>query len=429
MGQCLRHTDYLARNEVTLYNLRTLTSIIHEGDVDTIVSYIRENRISEKSYKQLPMYRIGPLETACRKGCVDLITALIEEGFSPRGMLSVSPMNIACQHNNLDVVRTLADRYRVSLKKPDRNGNTPLKRAIQFNSVCVYKYLRQKGISLSVLNRGNEVFFPLHDAAKKGHSDMCRLLIDEGFDVKEVGTDGSTPIQLAAMNLRADTCRVLLEAGADVNTISICDVTKTFIEGNIKGILKNRAYLDTVRLLVSYGADPEVQDTSGNTPVHLVLGNTPALRCLTFGLNVALDKVNNNNQTPYSLALQSEDLAAAASNLLRAGYFPSLKESLVKVSEDHPYLKTKHGQCILGNLRTVTSNPRSLQDMCCFTLRRLFGVRLHCVVHLLPLPEKLKDILQLKHQLPPAVAKSYIYINQHDIRSPVVTPGKEPTCF
>ncbi|XP_071104039.1 ankyrin repeat and SOCS box protein 7-like [Haliotis cracherodii] len=412
MGQCLGHTDYLARNEVTLYNLRTLTNFIHEGDVETTITYIKDSRISEKSYKQLPMYRIGPVETACITGNVDLMIALISEGFSARGMLGVSPINLACQCNNLDVVRALVDRYHVSLKSPDRNGNTPLKTAIQWNSVCVVRYLRQKGISLSMLNRGNQVFFPLHDAAKKGHSDMCQLLIDEGCDVKGACSEGSTPLQLAAMNLQAGSCRVLLEAGADINIISICEVSKTFIKGNLKGSLKNKAYLDTVRLLVSYGANPELQDADGNTPVHLVLVNTPAVRCLTFGLNVALDKVNSKNQTPYSLALQSEELAGAAGSLLKAGYFPVLKESVVTVEDDHPYLKTTYGRNMLGKLRMVTSNPRSLQDMSCFTLRRLFGIQLHRVVHLLPLPGKLKDILQLKHLLPPAVTRSYAYINQ-----------------
>ena len=57
--------------------------------------------------------------------------------------------------------------------------------------------------------------FPIHDAARNGHTDTVKLLLERGA-TKDVKTSyGKTPIHLAAENGHTDTVKLLLSAGAN----------------------------------------------------------------------------------------------------------------------------------------------------------------------------------------------------------------------
>ena len=54
----------------------------------------------------------------------------------------------------------------------------------------------------------------LHVAARMGHTEMVRLLLDRGADVNVRDRGGRAPLHLACMNGHTDTVRLLLDRGA-----------------------------------------------------------------------------------------------------------------------------------------------------------------------------------------------------------------------
>ncbi len=112
-------------------------------------------------------------------------------------------------------------------------------------------------------------FTALHFAAREGHIEATRLLVDAGADVDQVtGGDQSSPLLVAVINGNYDLARALLEAGADPNLLSDDGAGPLFAALNIEWSLRTwypqpqafrqqeTSYLDLMELLLEAGADP-----------------------------------------------------------------------------------------------------------------------------------------------------------------------------
>ena len=90
----------------------------------------------------------------------------------------------------------------------------------------------------------------LHHAAETGHSEVVRLLLKRGMDLKAEDNNGQTPLHLAAGNGHEKTMQDLIELGANVNAIDALGRTALFIAAS-----NGREVM--VRLLLEKGADVE----------------------------------------------------------------------------------------------------------------------------------------------------------------------------
>ena len=116
---------------------------------------------------------------------------------------------------------------------------------------------------------------PLHIAASHGH-DLCVVeLLAAGAARNALDVDGNTPLLLAAQNCR-ETLRVmkrLVDAGVDLERR----------DAQHRTALHHTSYRAVgTELLLSAGADPDVQDDDGNAPIHLaaIEGFDTIIRCL-----------------------------------------------------------------------------------------------------------------------------------------------------
>ncbi|NNE38443.1 MAG: ankyrin repeat domain-containing protein, partial [Gammaproteobacteria bacterium] len=126
-------------------------------------------------------------------------------------------------------------------------------------------------------------------AAAKGHSDIVRLLIDNGADIslKTIATadklphscntcewkkssGGFTPLLFAARSGDIATTRLFMEAGADPNE-------STLEHGNSLVIAAAGGYYDLALFLLQMGADPDSSDDTGLTALHHAVGGGLAL--------------------------------------------------------------------------------------------------------------------------------------------------------
>lgn len=112
----------------------------------------------------------------------------------------------------------------------------------------------------------------LHHAVREGHSETVLALLDAGADVNAVtGGDHSSPLVLATINGHFDLGLELVARGADVNLASEAGVTPLFAAINLQWAPKalypqpkaheqqTTSYLDYMEALLEAGADPNAR--------------------------------------------------------------------------------------------------------------------------------------------------------------------------
>ena len=117
----------------------------------------------------------------------------------------------------------------------------------------------------------------LHVAAAGYSSEVARILLDAGADVRARNRRGAQPLHYAAdggpgsrtWNPRAQSRMValLIEAGADPNALDTSGVAP------LHRAVRTRC-TDAVRSLLAGGADPELRNKGGSTPLDLAAATT-----------------------------------------------------------------------------------------------------------------------------------------------------------
>ena len=112
-------------------------------------------------------------------------------------------------------------------------------------------------------------FTALHYAAREGHIDAVRILVETGAEIDQVSAgDESTPLLVAVINGNYDLAQQLLESGADPDIVSDDGAGPLFAVLNIEWSLRTwypqpqmfrsqqTSYLELTELLLQAGADP-----------------------------------------------------------------------------------------------------------------------------------------------------------------------------
>lgn len=104
----------------------------------------------------------------------------------------------------------------------------------------------------------------LHAAALHGDLAEVEQLIAAGADPGAADNSGFTPLHMAAQEGNADTARALLDAGAEVDQRNRFGNTALFV-----AVFNSRGRGDLISLLRERGADPMMENASGQTPLGL----------------------------------------------------------------------------------------------------------------------------------------------------------------
>ncbi len=119
---------------------------------------------------------------------------------------------LGAAENNATAVIELLTRQGAAFDQKDKEGWTPLMKAIYGGKVEAVKLLADE--SKADLNRG------LLLASLLGHTDVARVLLKHGAEVDAAGPEGRTPLSWARQSGNAELEKLLLEAGADSTAAS-----------------------------------------------------------------------------------------------------------------------------------------------------------------------------------------------------------------
>jgi ankyrin repeat protein len=272
-------------------------------------------RTAEPRDKWLPPGGLTPLLFAAREGCVSCVKVLIDAK-ADINLVDAESQNaaiLALINGHVDVAAQLIDSG-IDVNAADRVGRTALFAAVDLHTVPssnrpaprefddtltsldVIKKLLDKGADVDAplraqipyrtkLDRGGDGVLgpgttPLLRAAKAGDTAVVKMLLAKGANAKAATRNGVNPIMMAAnvgtreedMTGRGktekdaiDTINLLLAAGGEINGS----------DNNGRAALHGAALwglADVVRVLHQKGADINIKDKRGYTPLDAAEG-------------------------------------------------------------------------------------------------------------------------------------------------------------
>ncbi|XP_076623581.1 E3 ubiquitin-protein ligase mind bomb 1 isoform X1 [Colletes latitarsis] len=204
-------------------------------------------------------------------------------------------LHIAVNKGHAGVVRTLLELgCHPSLQ--DSEGDTPLHDAISKKRDDMLALLLDHAADITLTN--NNGFNALHHAALRGNPSAMRVLLSKlprPWIVDEKKDDGYTALHLAALNNHVEVAEQLARAGKadlDLQNVNLQTALHLAVE---------RQHTQIVRLLVREGANLNVADKDGDTPLH------EALRYHTLSQLRQLQDVQDVGRLLMGLGAQGQD--------------------------------------------------------------------------------------------------------------------------
>ena len=168
------------------------------------------------------------------------------------------------QQADSKAVETLIGQDASLLEVRDSRGNTPLLAAAQMNNVPLVKLLLAKGADPSAMNYKHRDI--LNAAVSVGNPEIARLALQAGADPTQVTSvyEGSALIY-ATHQAELEIMELLIAAGAPLDRVNNLGWT-ALLEAVILGD-GGEDYVSAVRLLLAAGADRNISDKKGKTPL------------------------------------------------------------------------------------------------------------------------------------------------------------------
>jgi hypothetical protein len=186
--------------------------------------------------------------------------------FTPFGKSAAAPLYYAALCGFHDLVGHLITKHPQDVNADGGYCVRPLLAALAGEHFQTAELLRRNGADPDV--RGRYGRNPLHGAAYSGNSEVVRLLIEYGAaaaDVNARDSGGSTPLLLASEGHNfgdGSVVRLLLEHGADINVQNHFGRTPLH-RASFRGAL------EVVRLLLGHGADVEAKNNIDKTALQI----------------------------------------------------------------------------------------------------------------------------------------------------------------
>ncbi|CAI7653568.1 unnamed protein product [Penicillium discolor] len=209
---------------------------------------------------------------AADHGRLDLVTALLEGGADPNTVdeIGTSPLHNAAKGGHWHIARLLLEKN-ASPRIEDGNRATPLRLAVRAGHQEIVRLL---------LECINDEQTALHQAAAKGHHDVCEILLKHdkaltrslwermtgpSLEVFSKDYTGNTPFAYAVIKGHERTVEVFLRNYPELG--KSCD--------RENGLLFHRVVsggkIEMVRIFLNHGTDPELKDKQGCGAIHVAI--------------------------------------------------------------------------------------------------------------------------------------------------------------
>ena len=126
-------------------------------------------------------------------------------------------------------------KQKANVNSADKNGNTPLHKAVENFNLKTAQLLIERGANVNAVDKNGST--PLHKAFEWSSGEIAKLLIEKGADINAVDKKGNTPLH------------TVLKKGA------------------------NGFFIETIELMIKKEADVTTENQNGKTPLKMIFDN------------------------------------------------------------------------------------------------------------------------------------------------------------
>ena len=302
-----------------------LCSAAGEGDADKVKDLVDQMRAKDVDITSVRDENGVPvISIAASSGSLEVLKCLLAAGCSATtpSVTGWTPVHAAAECGQVNCLTALLDAMPVDsgvpkdIDAPDDQGIVPLYAASFANQPDAVQYLLSRGANPN-LQRGDGST-ALHVACKKGNIDCLKALLGGGASALLVMTGNSTPLYIACAYSQSSAVNFLLPACPTAIEVAAEDGQTPLFRACAERCV------DVVSALLAAGANPNLADRSGCTPLHASCGRSHgAIQCVQLLLEHGADAgALYNNETPLELSDRKE-LVECRSKLQELGNQPA----------------------------------------------------------------------------------------------------------
>jgi ankyrin repeat protein len=338
--------DHLARSSLGWTALHWAVSSGHSDCVKLLLEHHAQSEPEQPQFHQMSVEEVEayaesllPLEIAADGNDANIFDLLVQHLQTPGGEVGDAQFNAIWSSSRFDSPisvnpwRTLTkgeqvqgrEYYVPKLSRYNVDGpNGYRSDPVTWKSALLLSAIRDEQLSSVqlLIQSGADVQYgnALHIAACREDPRFVECLLKAGAEPNEYNARGRSALHEAVLNGFIDTIKALIDGGADVNQ-PMRDETKTesfwsrgmynTVDGSTPLIQacgfslfrpKSELAVNIARLLLSRGADPGLQDSSGMTALHYaVMRPYPALIRLLIDAGSPLDTAEQDGRLPIHI--------------------------------------------------------------------------------------------------------------------------------
>jgi ankyrin repeat protein len=202
-----------------------------------------------------------------------LVLTVAAQAYAQKLPSDDSTFMVAVIRGDVALVKQMLDEKRGDANGTNGAGYTWLYMATEHGRKAVIELLISRGANVHTHGDGKNA--AVYIAAKRGHTDIVKLLLDKDADVDAVDVDGQTPLQVAA---GLEIIRLLVEHDANVNVRDrhsdatlLHRLASAAVLDQAENKKRRQEYIDLIKLLIAHKADVGGRDSSGQTALHLAM--------------------------------------------------------------------------------------------------------------------------------------------------------------
>ncbi|KAJ3245666.1 hypothetical protein HDU77_009289 [Chytriomyces hyalinus] len=262
---------YSAINNTDRSGRTPLFRVSGTGDVNAVTALIRAG--ADVNAKDNAGW--SPIHEACIEGQLQTATLLISYGadVNALGFDNQTPLHDAVGANHYEVVELLLS-HGASLTAVNKEGQTPMDDVEDETMLQILNLWKR--MTAKVLEVDEHGITLLHQYAMKGELKHVKRVLKYGAEVDFACNAGWTPLHEAASRGYSSIVEELCRYGADLNPRSLASVSSSsnplplgksgdVVPHGVTPLMDaaSGCFVETVRLLLEFGADPEMSDSSG----------------------------------------------------------------------------------------------------------------------------------------------------------------------